>query len=170
MVGVEPVAELLEQARATHDLPADMLTCAGGEALPFPDDAFDVVCELGVLHHIADPAPVVAEMLRVARIGVVLSDTNRFGRGALPARLAKVALARAGLWQRVFRTTHGGKPYDWTESDGVHCSYSVFDDLPAVGAWAGELQLLAPAHTSSRLGSWAHPLLTSSHVVVVARR
>lgn len=40
-----------------------------GVHLPFPDDHFDIVCSMGVLHHIADPRPTVAEMHRVLRPG-----------------------------------------------------------------------------------------------------
>jgi SAM-dependent methyltransferase len=37
--------------------------------LPFPDAAFDVASAHGVLHHIADPSPVVDEFFRVLRPG-----------------------------------------------------------------------------------------------------
>jgi SAM-dependent methyltransferase len=37
--------------------------------LPFADDTFDVIASLGVLEHIPEPAPVVAELRRVAREG-----------------------------------------------------------------------------------------------------
>lgn len=40
-----------------------------GAALPFPDNSFDVVCSMGVLHHIADPKPIVQEMWRVLKPG-----------------------------------------------------------------------------------------------------
>jgi SAM-dependent methyltransferase len=37
--------------------------------LPFPDASFDIVSSVGVLHHIADPAPVVRELARVLKPG-----------------------------------------------------------------------------------------------------
>lgn len=40
-----------------------------GNNLPFPDDHFDIVCSMGVLHHISNPRPIVQEMFRVLRPG-----------------------------------------------------------------------------------------------------
>jgi SAM-dependent methyltransferase len=40
-----------------------------GEHLPFPDDHFDIVCSMGVLHHISNPQTTVDEIYRVLRPG-----------------------------------------------------------------------------------------------------
>lgn len=40
-----------------------------GVHLPYPDDHFDIVCSMGVLHHIADPRPTIEEIARVLRPG-----------------------------------------------------------------------------------------------------
>lgn len=40
-----------------------------GERLPFPDASFDIACSMGVLHHIEDPRPMIAEMRRVLKPG-----------------------------------------------------------------------------------------------------
>jgi SAM-dependent methyltransferase len=66
-----------------------------GETIPFEDGVFDVACSMGVLHHIPDPAPVVAELHRVLKPGgrliVMLYNRDSFryrvtyrlrGRGA----------------------------------------------------------------------------------------
>src|SRR5579862_6482087 len=71
--GVEPVAELCMQAQA----PGTVIHDATGEDLPFHDGSFDVVMSFGLLHHVPAPAPVIAEMTRVARFGVMISDANR---------------------------------------------------------------------------------------------
>ena len=42
---------------------------ANAEALPFPDDSFDCVCSMGVLHHTPDTARAVAEIWRVLKPG-----------------------------------------------------------------------------------------------------
>src|SRR5262249_2356171 len=67
-VGGEPSMDLLRVARSKG---LDVLR-ASGTALPFPDGAFDVVVETGVLHHVADPGRVVREMMRVARKAVFI--------------------------------------------------------------------------------------------------
>lgn len=40
-----------------------------GERLPFPDDHFDIVCSMGVLHHISNPRPMADEIYRVLKPG-----------------------------------------------------------------------------------------------------
>ncbi|MCA9519239.1 MAG: class I SAM-dependent methyltransferase, partial [Myxococcales bacterium] len=64
--GIEPVAELIAQGHEKGISP-EALVQGDGNALPYPDGAFDVVIETGMLHHVPRPARVVAEMLRVAR-------------------------------------------------------------------------------------------------------
>jgi SAM-dependent methyltransferase len=40
-----------------------------GDSIPYPDASFDIVCSMGVLHHIADPRPMIREIMRVLRPG-----------------------------------------------------------------------------------------------------
>lgn len=63
--GIDPSAGLLKQA----DIPVIM---GKAEALPFPDNSFDIVISLTAIHH-ADAEKAVAEMLRVSRRDVVIS-------------------------------------------------------------------------------------------------
>ncbi len=80
--GVEPVAALLQQGRSGGNLSGVSAVQASGEALPFPDNSFDAVCESATLHHVPNPSAVVSEMLCVARKVVVIADSNRFGQGS----------------------------------------------------------------------------------------
>jgi SAM-dependent methyltransferase len=50
--------------------------------LAFPDASFDTVCVSNSLHHFADPAPVLAEMLRVLRRGghMIVNEMYRDGQ------------------------------------------------------------------------------------------
>ena len=56
-------------------------TPADGAALPFPDGAFASAVSFNVLHHLADGASVLREVLRVVRPGgtIVLADFSREG-------------------------------------------------------------------------------------------
>lgn len=40
-----------------------------GDHLPYPDQTFDIVCSMGVLHHVANPRPMVEEMFRTLKPG-----------------------------------------------------------------------------------------------------
>jgi ubiquinone/menaquinone biosynthesis C-methylase UbiE len=130
--GVEPVGGLREQAQALGTVLHD----ASGEDLPFPDRCFDVVMSFGLLHHVPDPAPVVAEMTRVARFGVMISDTNRFGQGSVALGTLKLAIHRAGLWPTFERFRTRGRGYMESAGDGIFYSYSIFDSIPQLQAWA----------------------------------
>jgi ubiquinone/menaquinone biosynthesis C-methylase UbiE len=77
--GIDVRPEVIAAARRRiGDRPID-IRVADGQALPFGDGAFDVVHASLVLHHLeeADAIAVLAEMSRVARIGVVVNDLAR---------------------------------------------------------------------------------------------
>jgi ubiquinone/menaquinone biosynthesis C-methylase UbiE len=68
VVGLDPVPELLELARA-RCLSNTSFVEGDGTALPFSDGAFDLAGTHRTLHHVADPERVVAELARVTRRG-----------------------------------------------------------------------------------------------------
>lgn len=133
LVGVEPSAALRAVGHAKGIAP-DALISGSGEALPFADGAFDFVIETGMLHHVPRPQLVVAEMLRVARRGVMISDSNKYAQGARPLRLIKAVIDRLGLWTPFIWLQTRGKMAKWSEGDGVFYSYSVYDNLEQVRA------------------------------------
>jgi SAM-dependent methyltransferase len=63
-----------------------------GNRLPYPDNHFDIVCSMGVLHHVEDPRAMLAEARRVLRPGgrliLMLYHRNSWKyRVVLPLRL-----------------------------------------------------------------------------------
>jgi ubiquinone/menaquinone biosynthesis C-methylase UbiE len=68
VVGLDPVPELLELARA-RALPNTEFVEGDGTALPFPDGNFDLAGTHRTLHHVTHPDRVLAEMVRVTRPG-----------------------------------------------------------------------------------------------------
>lgn len=166
--GVEPVAALIQQGVAAGITSSVPLIQASGETLPFADDSFDVVSEFSVLHHVPNPSDVITEMLRVARRGVVIVDSNRFGQGSLPARLLKVLLYKCRLWRAFDFVRTRGKRYQFSEGDGLFYSYSVYDSYHLIAKWADRILVLpnGPVHSPS----WFHPLLTAEGVILIAIR
>jgi len=172
IVGVEPVDALIEVGRREHELPPECLVKGDGYALPFAEQSFDFVIETGVLHHVATPRRVVREMTRVARRGVFLSDSNRFGQGPIRARLAKLALRAAGLWPLANLVKTRGRGYIVSEGDGLSYSYSVYDDVPALAAWAHRVYVLplGPMSGARPIEVYLGPLLAARHVLACALR
>lgn len=133
MVGIEP-SDALRGVGHAKGLSEDDLIGGSGEALPFADNAFDFVIETGMLHHVPDPAKVVAEMVRVARLGVMISDSNKYAQGGWAMRKFKAAVRALGLWTPFIWLQTRGKMAKWSEGDGLFYSYSVHDNLDMVRA------------------------------------
>jgi len=148
VVGIEPVAELREVGHS-HGLDRDTLIAGSGERLPYADNSFDFVIETGMLHHVPDPGRVVAEMARVARLGVMISDSNKFGQGSGGMRAVKAVVDRLGLWRAMIWVTTRGRMSKWSEGDGLYYSYSVFDNLAVLQAKFPRLHL---ANTAAMTG------------------
>jgi len=75
VVGVDAVPELLEAARA--NAPANVTFVEGdATSLPFGPFSFDIAASRRTLHHVARPELVVAELVRVTRLGgkIVVED------------------------------------------------------------------------------------------------
>ncbi len=58
-------------ARPTSHIPVDLFD---GQTIPHPDNSFDVVSFVDVLHHTDDPGVLLKEAARVARKAVILKD------------------------------------------------------------------------------------------------
>jgi ubiquinone/menaquinone biosynthesis C-methylase UbiE len=128
--GNDPSGELLAIAMRDHGIPADVLDQCPSDELPYADSSFDAVVATGVLHHVADPDRVVAEMLRVARVAVFISDGNIYGQGGRAARVVKRLLASAHLLRPANWLRRGGHHWYDSPGDGVAYSYSLFDAIP----------------------------------------
>lgn len=59
----------LSRKRFAVDNLQGTFTQVDGNTLPFADASFDIVCSMGVLHHVADPRPMVSEIYRVLKPG-----------------------------------------------------------------------------------------------------
>jgi SAM-dependent methyltransferase len=78
-VGIEPASVGFDASfrgaraiLAENGIDPDRIIDASGEALPFPDGAFDVVYSNNVLEHTTDPAKVLSEAVRVLKPGGTL--------------------------------------------------------------------------------------------------
>lgn len=160
IIGIEPVVEL----RAVgHELgiPPDLLIDGDATHLTYGDGQFDLVCAFGVLHHIRRPDIAVAEMLRVARKAVFISDVNNFGHGSSWSKFVKQTLKALHLWRAAVYIKTRGKGYTMSEGDGLTYSYSVFNSAQQIR------EQCEIVHIMNTRGSGVHPSRTASHVALL---
>ncbi len=129
--GIEPVAALREIAYSKGVF-RPQLTEGDALNLEFPDNSWDIVSAFGILHHIPDPEKAILEMCRVAKYGIFFSDLNNYGCGSRSQRALSQGLRVFGLWRSFQFIKNGGKMGKFSEGDGIHYSYSLFDSLPTV--------------------------------------
>ena len=160
VVGVEPVKELREVGH-TLGLSAQELVEGDATHLQFSDSEFDLVSEFGVLHHIPRPERAVVEMLRVAKKGIFISDSNNFGQGSPLSRLIKQMANALGLWKAVDLIKTRGKGYAISEGDGLFYSYSVFNNYRLIQSTCKTIHLMNTGD------GHINPYRTASHVALL---
>ena len=150
MGGVEPSSEL-RQIGYDKGLSREELVSGDALDLSFADGSFDLVCEFGVLHHVKYPRQMLSEMLRVAKSGIFVSDSNHFACGSLPNQLAKRFLRSLHLWKAAYWLRTGGKGYGISEGDGLSYAYSVFDDYELIQNRCQQVHMLNTNGTGADL-------------------
>jgi SAM-dependent methyltransferase len=93
IVGIDANPERGEAfAAAFGDIPGVRFVEMDAHHLAFPDGSFDTACVSNSLHHFADPAPVLAEMLRVLRPGGYLVVNEMYRDGQSETQMTHVLL------------------------------------------------------------------------------
>jgi ubiquinone/menaquinone biosynthesis C-methylase UbiE len=160
IIGVEPSAELRSIGHG-KGLSETQLIDGDAMNLEFANGSFDLVCEFGALHHIPEPSKAVAEMLRVARKAVFISDSNNFGQGGRVSRLVKQSIHAVGLWPVANLIKTKGKGYSISEGDGLFYSYSVFDNYKQITKECESVHMLNTVNAGPNL------YRTATHVALL---
>ena len=112
-IGVDRSPGMIEQAKANLAAAGGALAgrvefqVANGKALEFPDKSFDFVMCNSVLHHIAEPETLLAEMARLVKPGgaILLRDLRRPGRLAHPWHVWRNGRRYSGEMLRLYRAS-----------------------------------------------------------------
>ncbi|WP_167149614.1 class I SAM-dependent methyltransferase [Actinomyces sp. ZJ308] len=160
VVGLDAAAGALEAARATlgeRGLAGRVeLTDGDVMALPFDDDAFDVVHAHQVLQHLGDPVGALAEMRRVTRPGGIVAV-----RDAVYSAKAWFPQPRGmELWRSVYMATaraNGGEP----DAGSRLLTWARQAGFTEVTASASTWCYATPADRAWQSETWAQRSLTS---------
>ena len=158
--GVEPVAAMREQAYKLG-VSRDEIIEGDARNLPFTDGAFDIVTETGILHHIPKPDAAIAEMLRVGRKAVFISDCNNLGQGGWLVRTLKHMLKALGWWKIAYYVRTGGKGYWTSEGDGLAYPFSVYDHYSLIRSRCKAV------HVINTLDAGKNPCRSAPHVALL---
>jgi ubiquinone/menaquinone biosynthesis C-methylase UbiE len=161
--GIEPVEQLRSVAHG-NGIPKGLLTAGDGYQISFPDDSFDIVSEFGVLHHVARPELVVREMLRVARYGIFLSDTNNLGQGRFIGRLTKNLFYWLGLWKLLTFIRTRGRGFVYESNDGLWYYYTLFSHVRELKQKCQSVHIINTRRASST--HW----FSASHAAIFATK
>ena len=162
VIGVEPV-EALRRVGYENGLSESELIDGDALQLPFDDNSFDYVVETRVLQHNSRPSLAVSEMVRVAKKGVMISDSNNVGQGGLLARFAKYMVKVAGAWSMLVCLQTRGRMYNVSEGDGVYYSFSAFGCVKDVSTKFPVINYL----NTGRIGN-SNLYRSSTHVMILA--
>ncbi len=145
--------------------------------LPFPDASFDAVVCVRMVHHLADPPPVIAELGRVLRPGgeLVLEFANKRNLKAVLRFLARrQAWSPFAPGSAAYRTAHfDHAPRDvrrWLRSAGLQVEATRTASLLRVPVLSRHLPLPVLAAVESPLQRWLAAVTPGPSVFVRARR
>lgn len=157
VTGIDPASAAVAAAAAHAKAGALTITydVGVGEALPYTDEAFDVVVCVDVLEHVADLSRVLAEVSRVLRPGgIFLFDTINQG---LLARFVTVTVAEG--WLRLL-------PLGTHDPDLFIAPATLRSALVDAGLHAGSFTGLGPTGLNSR-GDLCFGLWPSTSVIYI---
>jgi ubiquinone/menaquinone biosynthesis C-methylase UbiE len=169
--GIDLSEELIARGVDELKIPVDCLEVGDATRLPYDDNTFDVTCILGALHHTARPNNVIAEMIRVSRMGILISDEGNHLSGGIKSLLISLGIFNP-LYRLIFRREpRQSRRMCDSDSDGPTFVFSVEEIIPAVRNEFPKLKTL----TFYRAGkfqtcSFHYPRLFARQCIVIAHK
>ncbi len=164
LFGIDPSDGLLDIAK--RSVPEAVIEKGNGENLPFPDSSVDLSIATGIMHHVDRPAAVIAEMFRVSRKAILISDHNNFAFGSSVARRIRMALYLSGFLKFAIYLKQGFNIQGYSEEDGWWYPYSLFNNYADI-ARRSDRQYLIPTRPPNN-DKTGNLLFAQSHFAVLA--
>jgi SAM-dependent methyltransferase len=164
LFGIDPSQGLLDIAM--QQLPDATLQIGTGENLPFDDSSVDVAIATGIMHHVDAPASVIAEMFRVARKAILISDHNNFAFGSAMARRIRLALYSCGLFSTAAFVKQGFRRQGYSKEDGWWYPYSLLNNHAEIAKFSDEMFYIPTRGVN--IATLSNFLLNQSHLAVLA--
>jgi ubiquinone/menaquinone biosynthesis C-methylase UbiE len=167
--GIDISPDLIQVGVSELGIPSDRLSTGDATSLPFKDCQFDVSCVLGALHHTAKPRQVVAEMLRVSKLGIVVSDEGNHLSGGIKSLLVSMGIFEP-IYRLIFRRPpRRARSQGYSDGDGPTFVFSVEEVMPQIKETFAALKTL----TFYKCGGFQtcafwYPRLFARQVIVIA--
>jgi ubiquinone/menaquinone biosynthesis C-methylase UbiE len=169
--GIDISPDLIKLGITELGIPTNCLSVGDATELPFKDGQFDVSCILGALHHTARPRAIIAEMLRVSKLGIVVSDEGNHLSGGL-----KSILVSMGIFEPIYRMLFKRPPRKSrraisSDGDGPTFIFSVEEVIPQITEVFPVMKALAFFRVGRfQTCSYWYPRLFARQVVVIASK
>jgi ubiquinone/menaquinone biosynthesis C-methylase UbiE len=148
--GLDISSSLLDIAHRELGIPRERLIVGDATQLPFAADSFDFGCALGTLHHSAQPAKIISELIRVCRKGIIVSDEGNHFPGGVKKLLLKMGLFKPVYWALFRRPPRTQRRATASEDDGPAFVFSMEEVIPTLRAHFKKFRCL----TFYRFGTW----------------
>jgi len=136
--------------------------------LSFSDASFDIVCASAIMHHVSDPAAVIAEMFRVAKKGVLISDHNNFAFGGALAQRVRMLLYCLGLLNAATFIKQGFRRQGYTDEDGWWYPYSLFNNFSQIAGLLDTMQIVPTRFATPGIGG--NMIFSMSTIAILAKK
>jgi ubiquinone/menaquinone biosynthesis C-methylase UbiE len=164
LFGIDPSIGLLRIAKKS--LSTACLVQGSGECIPLADSSVDFVIASAIMHHVDHPKKIIAEMFRVARKAVLISDHNNFAFGGTFAKRLRMILRMFGLLGVATYVKQGFRRQGFSEGDGWWYPYSLLENYSDIAALSNAIYLIPTRKVIN--DSMPNLIFSQSHLAVLA--
>jgi ubiquinone/menaquinone biosynthesis C-methylase UbiE len=164
LAGIDPSQGLLEVAHKR--LPQALIQLGNGESIQFMNESFDLVIATGIMHHVDNPAKVISEMFRVAKVAVLISDHNNFAFGGIKTRRARILLNTLGMLPAASFVKQGFSKKGYSTEDGWWYPFSLLNHHSQISSLSRSMYWIPTRQAQNR----DNLLFSQGHIAALAMK